>query len=179
MERPRRRKNKDNPYKLIEKNNQGKYMVSFKDGIGILRVVEISKEVYEAFDTFELIDKSQMNKNERHIEQSEIYNNNLNNRALNKVESLEDEIIRKSTFEDLKSAFYSLSEVQKRRIKLYYFEDKTQEEIAKIEGVNIRNVQNSLRLALDNRNPKTRKSSSIRVGFFGIKILKNTDKSIV
>ena len=172
MERPRRRKNKDNPYKLIEKNNQGKYMVSFKDGIGILRVVEISKEVYEAFDTFELIDKSQMNKNERHIEQSEIYNNNLNNRALNKVESLEDEIIRKSTFEDLKSAIYSLSEVQKRRIKLYYFEDKT-------EGVNIRNVQNSLRLALDNRNPKTRKSSSIRVGFFGIKILKNTDKSIV
>ena len=45
LERPRRRKNKDIHYKLIEKNNQGNYMVSFKDGIGILRVVEISKEV--------------------------------------------------------------------------------------------------------------------------------------
>ena len=36
--------------------------------------------------------------------------------------SLEDEFIRKSRFEDLINAINKLSDVQKRRIKMYYFE---------------------------------------------------------
>lgn len=56
MERPKRRKDKDNPYTIIKVNNQ--YFISFKDNINVKRVIEVSKEVFNAFDKFELEDKS-------------------------------------------------------------------------------------------------------------------------
>jgi hypothetical protein len=49
-ERPKRRKHRDNPYVLLKVNEKGLYKVSFKDGIGATRVVDVTKEVYEAFD---------------------------------------------------------------------------------------------------------------------------------
>lgn len=45
-----------------------------------------------------------MNKDERHIEQFEVYENNLNNRAFDKLELLEDIIIKKFTFEEVINA---------------------------------------------------------------------------
>lgn len=148
INRSKRRKSKDNPYTLLNIDEKGIYKVAFKDGIGKFRIVEITQEVYEAFDRFELEDKSQMNKYERHIEHSEIFENNINERAMDKPISLEDEIIRKSTFEDLKNAIEQLPEIQRRRIKKYYFEDKTQQDIANEENVDIRAIQYTLSIAL-------------------------------
>jgi RNA polymerase sigma-70 factor (ECF subfamily) len=148
INRSKRRKSKDNPYTLLNIDEKGIYKVAFKDGIGKFRIVEITQEVYEAFDRFELEDKSQMNKYERHIEHSEIFENNINERAMDKPISLEDEIIRKSTFEDLKNAIEQLPEIQRRRIKKYYFEDKTQQDIADEENVDIRAIQYTLSIAL-------------------------------
>ena len=150
VERPKRRKSKDNPYTLLNIEESGIYRVSFKDGIGVVKIVEVSKEVYEAFDSFELEDKSQMNKYERYIEQSEVFENNINERVLNKPESLEDEVIRKATFEDLKSAIDKLPETQKNRIKKYYFEDLSMVEIAKQENCSKVAIKYSLECAIEN-----------------------------
>ena len=133
-ERPKRRKHRDNPYVLLKVNEKGLYKVSFKDGIGATRVVDVTKEVYEAFDEFELQD----------IEHSEIYENNLEVRAMDKPVSLEEVIETKLLNEDLKMAINSLSDIQKRRIKMYYFEDKTLREIAEIEHCKIMSVKDSI-----------------------------------
>ena len=66
MERPKRRKSIDNPYTLIE-TNKGFY-ISFKDSNNIKNIVEVSEKVFNAFNNFELEDKSQMNEYDRHIE---------------------------------------------------------------------------------------------------------------
>lgn len=150
VERPKRRKSKDNPYTLLNIDESGIYKVSFKDCIGILRVIEVSKEVYEAFDSFELEDKSQMNKYDRYIEHSEIFENNINERALFESESLEDEIIKKATFEDLKDAIEKLPDIQKTRIKKYYFEDLSMVEIAKQDNCSKVAVKQSLECAIEN-----------------------------
>ena len=50
--RPKRRKDKYNPYTIFEKD--GQYYVSFKDGQGDLHKLEISKALYDTFDSFEL-----------------------------------------------------------------------------------------------------------------------------
>lgn len=42
--RPKRRKDKYNPYTLNE--NAGQYYVSFKDGQGVLQEIEISECIY-------------------------------------------------------------------------------------------------------------------------------------
>ena len=147
-ERPKRRKYRDNPYTLNYIEEKNIYMVSFKDIRGHLQKIEISEEVYKAFDKFELDDIKELNEYDRHIEHSEVFENNLEIRAKDKSMSLEDEIIRKSTFDELKKAINKLPDIQRRRIVKYYFEDKTQQQIAKEEMVDIRAIQYSLNIAL-------------------------------
>lgn len=65
-EHPKRRKDKYNPYSISEMD--GTYFVSFKDGQGVVNKYEITKELYNAFNSFELEDLSYLNVWDRHIE---------------------------------------------------------------------------------------------------------------
>ena len=85
---PKRRKDKYNPYEIYEKD--GKYYVSFHNGEKEYKDLEIGKNVYEAFNTFELQDVSHMNIVDRHLEQSEIWDSSLYERIFQKEESVED-----------------------------------------------------------------------------------------
>ena len=147
---PIRRKSKDNPYSLNYNEENHTYKVSFKDGINIFHEIEVSEKIYEAFDKFELEDVSQMHKYERHIEHSEIYENTLNSRAVDKPVSLEQEVENKMMVDELKDVINLLSEVQKRRLKMYYFEDMTLKQIADIEGCSPKNVFKSIEQAKEN-----------------------------
>lgn len=53
---PKRRKDKYNPYSICERN--GNYYIEFLDGEHQKHEFEISRELYEAFDEFELRDCS-------------------------------------------------------------------------------------------------------------------------
>ena len=83
-ESPKRRKYKDNPYTLNYIEEKNIYTITFKDVKGHLNKVEVSEEVYRVFDKFELQDIKELNEYDRHIEHSEIFENNLESRALNK-----------------------------------------------------------------------------------------------
>ena len=142
-ESPKRRKWKDNPYTLNHIEEKNIYTITFKDVKGHINKVEV-------FDKFELQDIKELNEYDRHIEHSEIFENNLESRAKEKPSSLEDEIIKKSTFDELKKAIELLPEVQKRRIKKYYFEDKTEQQIAEEENATQQSVHIILERALEN-----------------------------
>lgn len=91
-----------------------------------------------------------MNEYDNHIEHSEIFENNLESRAKDKQILLEDMIIQKVTFEKLKKAINELPEIQKRRIKKYYFDEKTEQEIADEENATHQSVHIILERALKN-----------------------------
>ena len=146
---PKRRKSKDNPYTLEYIEDKNIYKVNFKDNKGKLNVVEISVDIYKAMDKFELEDISQMHQFERHIEHSELFEGTLNERAVDKPLALEDIVENTIINEELRKAIDSLSEIQKRRIKLYYFEGLTQQEIANREGTSLRAVQYTLNSAMN------------------------------
>lgn len=129
-ERPKRRKYKDNLYTLNYIEEKNIYMVSFKDGKGNIQKVEVSKKVYKAFDNFELQDLDELNEYDRHIEHSEIFENNLETRAKDKPLSLEDSTIRKAAYDELMRAIKQLPKIQHKRIKLYYFDELSTKEIA-------------------------------------------------
>ena len=149
--RPKRRKHKDNPYKLSYGSNNEIYMINFVNN-NVEQKIEISKDIFEAFDTFELEDISQLHKvdkyiDDRNVDGSEfmeivLYNNNKF--TAKNVEEIIEEKIRN---EELYKAMSKLSVVQKRRIKMYYFEDLTLQEIADIEGCSVKNVYKSIELA--------------------------------
>ena len=143
---PKRRKHQDNPYTLKKDEEKGIYIVNFRDSLGIDREVAISKELFKAFNEFELKDLSELNEYDNHIEHLQINENRLNEKARHKELNIEDNYIRKSTFEDLNKAIDMLPKVQRRRIKKYYFEELTLKEIAKEENC----TKMAIKFSIDN-----------------------------
>ena len=72
---PNRKKDKLNPYTLSIENDI--YYITFTDGQGFFRKIEISKELYAAFDSFELEDISHMNVVSRHLTESDMGDESL------------------------------------------------------------------------------------------------------
>ena len=130
--RPKRRKDKYNPYTLHKENER--YYVSFIDSNNKFQKIEISQEVFESFNKFELEDVSQMNEYDRHLKHSEIYEHTLHKKKDASEWSLEEYFENVQVTENLHIAISKLPEVQKRRLKKYYFEEKTFDKIVLEEG---------------------------------------------
>lgn len=140
--RPKRRKDKYNPYTLH--TEKGKYYIVFIDVNNHIQKVEVSKKIFDSFNIFELEDISQMNEYDRHLEHSEIYEHTLHKKKVSSDRSLEEYFENVQVTENLHIAINKLPEVQKRRLKKYYFEEKTFEEIALEEGCTYQCVQRSV-----------------------------------
>lgn len=145
--RPKRRKDKYNPYTIISEN---KYLIKFEDVNNKNNIVEVSKEIYQVFNKFELSDLSQMNKFDRHIEHINLKENTLNNRMVNKELNVEDIVIRKLEIQKLHNLILKLPKIQRRRIIMYFFERMSLKEIAQKEHCSIRAIQYSINIALKN-----------------------------
>lgn len=143
--RPKRRKDKYNPYALSTENK--KYYVSFKDINGNLQKTEVDKSVFDAFDSFELDDISIMNEVERHYEYSELTEETLSRRAVHKSKTVEDIVLAVLENEMLLKAICELTEIQRKRLLLYYYERLTYEQIAEIEGCTKMPVMRSIKKA--------------------------------
>lgn len=147
MKNPKRRKDKYNPYTMACEN---KYLIKFQDVNNGNNVVEVSKEIYQAFNEFELSDLSQMNKFDRHIEHINLGENMLNNKMTAKQISTEDIITRKLEIQKLHNLISKLPTIQKRRIIMYFFKEMTLKEIAQKEHCSIRAIQYTINIALKN-----------------------------
>ena len=66
------------------------------------------------------------------------------------VKKIDQEVENKMMVDELKDVINLLSEVQKRRLKMYYFEDMTLKQIADIEGCSPKNVFKSIEQAKEN-----------------------------
>ena len=144
--RPKRRKDKYNPYTLTKIKD--KHILSFRDGQGVLQEITINRELFELLDRFELDDLSYLNEVDRHYEHSELTEISLYNRATALPESVEDAVLRNLQYEALYNAIWKLPEAQRRRLILYYFGGLTYAQIAEMEGCKYQTVQESIYAAL-------------------------------
>lgn len=113
--RPKRRKDKYNPYTLYTK--AGRYYISFVDVNNNFQEIEVSQEVFESFNKFELEDISQMNEYDRHLEHSEVDENTLYQKSVSSEQPLEEYFDKAQDAENLHMAINKLPNVQKRRLK--------------------------------------------------------------
>lgn len=143
---PNRKKDKYNPYALSIENEE--YHVSFSDGQGVHHKEQISRELYELFDRFELEDISQLNVISRYHEHSELTEGTLNQRAASRIEPMEEDVYRKIMYDKLHTAISKLPLIQRRRVLLYYFGGFTFEQIAKMERCTKRAVKFSVDIAI-------------------------------
>ena len=76
--RPKRRKDKDNPYELLSVGMDtptARYYIRFKDGQGVEHCMEIEKPLFDMLDGFELEDISHLNEVDNHYEINKIEHN--------------------------------------------------------------------------------------------------------
>ena len=118
-----------------------RYFILFKDVRNVINKVEVNIDVFNAFDRFELDDISDLHKIDKHIDMREL---DENKNYENDTESIDDYIIRKSTYEELHKAINKLTETQKRRIKYYYFDDMKFSDIARVEECDESSVRESI-----------------------------------
>lgn len=152
-----RNKDKYNPYTLDIDEETNTYIVEFKDTKNIIHRVEVSEKVYEAFDRFELEDISQIHKIKKYIERNEVYEETLFHKSINASISVEDEVESKLLSEDLKDAINELSDIQKRRLKMYYFNELTLDEIAMLENTSHQAISKSIIRAIEEIRKKLKK----------------------
>ena len=148
--RPKRRRDKDNPYELYtigRDTEHPRYFVEFADGQNRKHCDEISKELYELLDSFELEDLSYMNECDRHRIKVSLSDVLIHQCAAEPVEPLQELIEMADDKERLHKAISMLSSVQQRRIQMYYFADMTYEEIAEAEQCSFQAVEKTLRKA--------------------------------
>ena len=124
-------------------------MVEFKDYICTVHKIEVAESVYKAFDSFELEDISQIHKYRRHIEHLELTDELLSKRLFEKSVTIEEKVEKQIMYEELKKAIDQLSDIQKQRIKMYYFENLSLDEIAKKEGTTHQAISKSIHRGLE------------------------------
>ena len=156
-ENPKRRKHKDNPYKLINYEEEKEFLVEFKDGKGEIQRIYISKRIYQEMDTFEKLDLKELNEYDRHIEHSFLYEEQLVKRAIHKPKSVEEKVDEILLNNEMQKAIKELSKIQKNRIRKYYFEEKTLDEIASEEHCTKVAIKYSIDIALKNILKKMQK----------------------
>ena len=159
MKVPKRRKSKDNPYTLNYDQKNNIYTVSFTNVKGRVCCIEVDYSLYRVFDEFELLDLSQLNEFDRHIEHLNVIENDeiLFRKSLKQEISPEELAEKNIQSEIIKEAIKDLPEVQKRRLRKYYFEDKTYEEIALEENCTKRAVKFSVDIAIEKISKKFQK----------------------
>lgn len=135
---PKRRKDKNNPYTLSIAD--GRFYLSFRDGVGVLHEMEIDGEMYRLLNAFELEDLSYLNEWDRHIEQSELSEETLEQRMHRTPCTVEETVYQAIQHEQLHQAIDHLPKIQRRRLILYYFYDFTYERIAEMEGCSVHSV---------------------------------------
>lgn len=145
--RPKRRKDKYNPYTIC--SEKGRYYISFVDVNNNFQEIAVSQKVFESFNKFELEDISQMNEYDRHLEHSEVDENTLYQKSVSSEQPLEEYFDKAQDAENLHMAISKLPEVQKRRLNKYYYEEKTFDKIALEEGCTYQCVQRSVYRAVE------------------------------
>ena len=149
--RPKRRKDKDNPYTIYSigaETEHPKYFVRFTDGAGIDHCQEISKELFDLMDEFELEDLSHLNEIDRHYVQE---NTNVNpDDFIMQAKNVEEQVIESLEFSKVHKAISALPPAQQRRITLRYFESKTYAEIGLVDNCSKQTAQESVAAAEEN-----------------------------
>ena len=127
---------------------ENKYYISFKDSVNQECKIEIDKEIFDTYMKSKQAYIKIKNETSRHIEHSELTEEDIHKRAFDQNESVEDTVIKNIENEKMKKALKSLTEAQYRRIELHIINEITIKDVAKLENVQKRQIEKSLRLGL-------------------------------
>ena len=118
--------------------------IKYKTADGKRICVEVTTAVADLLEQTDRQIRSQGRQDRRYLDNGEYIDGLTDTTTVCPGEDIADLVCRMDSYERLHAAIETLSEVQRRRIILYYFEDLSYRQIAKLEGVNFRSVAESI-----------------------------------
>lgn len=122
--------------------------IKYKTANGNEICVEVSTPVKELLEQSNRQIQSQRRQDRRHLDFSVHTDEDLDSSLLPAYEDTADLLERIERDARLHKAISKLTEVQQRRLRLYFFEGLTYSQIARIEGVYYRSVIDSIKQAI-------------------------------
>ena len=147
-ERPKRNRDKYNPYYLDRDKKREIYKISIESDTQKISIYT-TEDVYMCMDKLERKEATLIQWDKRYLEKSNLTENTLYKRAINTPKSAEEEAINKIYCEKLANAMKKLSPMHRRRILLYFEHNLSLSEIAEVEGCSKMAIKYSIDIALD------------------------------
>lgn len=117
----------------------------YKEAVGDVEYTYVTPEVYEILaNTFRKEARAEQMRDLRNRTAEGYMEGDTEDLLMESPESLEDMVIRQMEIETLQKAMQTLSEVQRERLHLYFFEGLTTREIANLQGTNQNAVWKSI-----------------------------------
>ena len=122
--------------------------IKYKTADGNEICVEVSTSVQELLEQSDRLIRSQRRQDRRHLDFLVRTDENWENSKLPTCEDAADLVERMERDARLHTAIGKLTEVQRRRLRLYFFDGLNYSRIAKLEGISCRAAINSINQAL-------------------------------
>ena len=121
----------------------------YKDAIGEIEYTYVSEEVYETLvNTFRKEAHAEEMRDLRHVTKDGYVEGDTEDLLIETEESVEDYVIRQLEIKQLQKAMQQLTENQKERLQLYFFEGLTYRQIGEKLGISDKSVRESIDAAL-------------------------------
>jgi len=134
--------------------NGGKIMdnplvtIEYKTADGSRICVEVSTSVKELLEQSDRQIRSQRRQDRRYLDYMDFIEGLTDTTMIHPQADAADLVIRMESYRQLYTAIRKLSEVQRRRLLLYFKDDLTHRQIADLEGVDRATVSHSIERAL-------------------------------
>ncbi len=135
-------------YRIETINNKERYYVSFININNELTETEVSQDTFLVLQEFNRKQESLSRSDRRHIERSEQTEISLNVKSISKQLSIDETTIRNIRNNDLHKSIRKLSQIQQRRVRMYFFERQKLREIAVYENCSPQAVHKSIKRGL-------------------------------
>ncbi len=121
----------------------------YREAVGDAEYTYVTPEVYEILaNTFRREAHAEQMRDLRNRTAEGYTEGDTEDLLMESPESLEDMVIRQMEIETLQKAMQTLSEIQRERLHLYFFEGLTYRQIAEKKGIGEKNVRESVASAL-------------------------------
>ena len=122
--------------------------IEYKTADGSRICVEVSTSVKELLEQSDRQIQSQRRQDRRYLDYMDFIEGLTDTTMIHPQADAADLVIRMESYRQLYSAIRELSEVQRRRLLLYFKDDLTHRQIADLEGVDRATVSHSIERAL-------------------------------
>lgn len=123
--------------------------IKYKTANGSEICVEVSTPVKELLEQSTRQIQSQRRQDRRHLDYVDFIDGLADTTMMNPQEDIADLVIRMESYQRLYAAMNRLSDIQLRRLTLYFIDNLTHRQIAEMEGVDQAAIGRSIKRALN------------------------------